>query len=119
MKFDTLSDDQLPEWLKHYPKEYSYLIEQNLVMFRPWYLLNEQLTTLRNSGLKDRFPSHNLFAFAARLDNDDIACWGEGSLGKVIVVHDFSEEQFANRREFENFWDWFRAAIEEMIDFEK
>jgi hypothetical protein len=65
--------------------------------------------------LRDRYQNKGIFSFAARFDNDDIACWEEGLPSKVIVVHDFATEGYTNRREFANFWDWFRSAIEDMI----
>jgi hypothetical protein len=110
---------EIPSWLHRYPPGYLRIVNQNIVKFSPWYLLDSKLASLRNEGLQTRYPNRHLFAFAARSDNDDIACWESGKPDRVIIVHDFASEGFANRREFASFWDWFRAAIEEMIAFEK
>lgn len=115
---EILSPKEIPEWLQQYPPEYLRLIDQNIVKFSPWYFLDSKLARLRYDGLQKRYPNRHLFAFAARLDNDDIACWESGKPGQVLIIHDFASEGFANRKEFASFWDWFRAAIEEMITFE-
>lgn len=114
---EILDPKGIPDWLS-YPREYLRLIEQNIVEFLPWHLLNSKLAQLRYEGLKSRYPNRHLFAFAARRDNDDIACWESGKPGRVLIIHDFASEKFADRKEFASFWDWFRSAIEEMIAFE-
>jgi hypothetical protein len=91
------------------------LIELGIVKFAPWYVLDSKLAQLRYEGLQRRYPGRRLFAFAARLDNDDIACWEDSRPGHVLVIHDFASEGFAEKKEFLSFWDWFRAAIDEMI----
>jgi hypothetical protein len=116
MIMQIVNPAKLPDWLE-YPPEYIWLVEHDVVKWPPWYLLNEQLAQLRWDGLQNRFPSRRLFPFAARLDNDDIACWENGKSGKVIVIHDFASEPFADRREYACFWDWFRVAIADMIEY--
>jgi len=115
---DILDPRQLPEWLD-YPDEYLRLVKQNIVQFSPWYLLDAKLAKLRYEGLKSRYPERQLFAFAARRDNDDIACWEAKRPGRVLIIHDFASSMFADRREFNSLWDWFRSAIDEMIAFEE
>jgi hypothetical protein len=117
-KMKTLDSGELPPWLTKYPPEYLSLIEKNLLIFSPWYLLDETLVKIRNEGLKQRFPQQELFAFAARQDNDDIACWRSDNPKKVFILHDFSSESNASRAEFSSFWEWFRSAINDMIEFE-
>jgi hypothetical protein len=68
--------------------------------------------------LKERYPERDLFAFAARLDNGDIACWEQGVTSQVLVMHDFASEGYTNRRVFDSFWNWFRNATEDMIQHE-
>ena len=80
---EILSSKEIPEWLQQYPTEYQRLINHNIVKFAPWYFLDAKLTRLRNNGLQEKYPNRRLFAFAARLDNDDIACWESGKLGRV------------------------------------
>jgi hypothetical protein len=112
---DILKPNELPSWLHHYPPEYLCLVRQNIVQFRPWYLLDARLTKLRNEGLTKRYSDRQLFAFAARFDNDDIACWENKKLGQIVVIHDFASTEFAGKKDFSSFWNWFRAAIEEMM----
>jgi hypothetical protein len=114
---DPLPEIDLPNWLT-YPPEYRHLIDIDLVSFDPWYLLNSKLSRWRQKGLAERFPGRQLFAFAARLDNDDIACWEQGLGAGVIILHDFGSGGNANPRTFATFWDWFRQAIEDMIEKE-
>lgn len=111
---EILKPNEIPSWLE-YPPEYLRLLEQNIVTFAPWYILETKLARLRFAGLQERYPNRRLFAFAARLDNDDIACWEDGKPGQVLVIHDFAPNGFADANQFPSFWDWFRAAIEDMI----
>jgi hypothetical protein len=114
---EIMRGNDLPEWVI-YPPEYLRLIDYGLVKFAPWYLLDRRLAGLRYDGLKRRYPDKKLFPFAARLDCDDIACWEQGSMSHVIVMHDFTSEGYENRRASCLFWDWFRSAIEDMINHE-
>lgn len=114
---EILNSKEAPNWL-NYPPEYLRLVEQNIIKFAPWYLLDSKLALLRYEGLQKRYPNRKLFAFAARRDNDDIACWEHEKPGQVLIVHDFASEKFIDRKEFASFWQWFRAAMEEMIAFE-
>lgn len=34
------------------------------------------------------------------------------------MVHDFAAEGWERRKRFSSFWDWFRAAVEDMVLFE-
>jgi hypothetical protein len=114
---EIVPENELPTWLK-YPPEYLRLVNDGLVKFSPWYLLNSKLARLRYDGLQKRYPDRHLFPFAARLDNDDVACWEENCSPQVLVMHDFAAEGYSNRRVAGSFWDWFRAAIEDMIQHE-
>ncbi len=70
---EIVPESELPAWLK-YPPEYLWLLTEDLVKFTPWYLLDAKLARLPHDGVRKRYPDQRLFAFAARLDNDDIAC---------------------------------------------
>ena len=97
-----------------YPAEYAKIVKLNLLDFEKWYLMsNEQIDT-RIKGLKSRYPSRDLIPFARRDDNDDIACFEVGKSDRVQIIHDFAGQGFEQRKEYECFWDWFRAAIDEM-----
>ena len=66
-------------------------------------------------GLAERYPSRELFPFAYRQDNDDVACWANGAGEKVFVIHDFASAGSEGEAEFDDVWAWFRSAIEETI----
>ena len=49
---------------------------------------------------------------------DDIAAIVPEHPDRVIVIHDFADEGSEVVAEFPSFWEWFRAAIEDMVLFE-
>ncbi len=109
-----LSKEELPAWFV-YPKEYKVLIEQNLLDFAPWIILPKDSARIRLEGVKKRYPNRCLFPFARREDNDDLACF-EKNRG-VAIIHDFASEGFEGGKESMEFWDWFRMAVEDMIEY--
>lgn len=98
-----------------YPTEFIKINDLNLVDFDVWYLMNNEQVDIRINGLKARYPSRKLIPFARRDDCDDIACFEVGKGNCVQIIHDFADEGFEQRKEYECFWDWFRDAIDEMI----
>lgn len=101
-----------------YPDSYRRVISLNLCNYDYWYLMDPERIMIRLDGLKKRFPHRKLIPFARRDDNDDIACFEVGYGERVFIVHDFCEEGYERREEYETFWAWFRHAIEEMINGE-
>ena len=99
------------------PSGYNRLLEQGIVRFEPWELLVGTALVERLEGLKRRYPERELLPYARRTDCDDVACV-EGGGTKVVIVHDFSSSGFERRGVFPDFWSWFRAAIDEMIEFD-
>lgn len=102
-----------------YPKSILKIVELNLVDFDLWYLIQPEQATIRIKGLKDRYPNRKLIPFARRDDSDDIACFEVGKMDKVQIIHDFSGEGYEQRKEYACFWNWFRDAVNEMIDKEE
>lgn len=100
-----------------YPTGLDRAIEQGLTDLAPWHIMDREAALLRMRGMRDRYSSKYI-PFARRKDNDDVACIDPARDGRVVIVHDFASEGFELRREFPSFWDWFRAAIDDMIDFE-
>lgn len=115
--FELLEDSDKPEWFT-YPRPFLRLVETGLIEFRPWRILEGPLAFSRMKGLKQRFPNRDLVPFAVRTDCDDVACWERDSSQRVTVVHDFAGPGWEQEGEFESFWGWFRAAIEDFIEFE-
>lgn len=100
-----------------YPDELERVLKQGLVDLTPWRMMDREAAKQRLRGLRGRY-SVKYVPFAWRQDNDDIACLDPAQPGHVVVVHDFASEGYERRRAFDSFWDWFRAAIEDMIIFE-
>lgn len=101
-----------------YPEEYIKIIDLNLVDMSVWYLMEKEQVEVRINGLRNRYPKRKLVPFAKRDDRDDIACFEVGKGNKVQIIHDFASDGYEQRIEYESFWDWFRDAIEEMIQKE-
>jgi len=57
----------------------------------------------------------NVRPFARRQDCDDIACVVEGQ--QVVIIHDFASQGWEKRKQFVDFTAWFRAAVEDFIEF--
>jgi len=100
-----------------YPKEYQKLIALGLVNFEFWHLLRADEVHPRMQALHERYPQRQLIPFARRKDNDDLACFEVGKADRVQIIHDFSSPGFEQRGAYRSFWDWYRAANEEMIAY--
>ena len=112
-----LSKDEMPDWF-NYPEEFLRIIEQGLLDFDPWIILQEARLRTRFTGLKERYPSRELVPFARREDNDDVACWDKQRPGLVVIIHDFSSPGSESKEEFSCFWEWFRSAVEATIAYD-
>ena len=108
-----------PKWVGPQP-ELNRVMELELTNVEPWFFYSEQKDfDTRVQGLKTRFPNLELIPFARREDCDDIVCW-EKSHGpqKVFLIHDFSSWGWDKRKQYEDFWEWYRSAINDMIAHE-
>jgi hypothetical protein len=93
------------------------IVSQNLVDLTPWHVMPRDLAVKRLRGLRQRY-SRKYVPFARRQDNDDLACIDPARPDEVVIVHDFASEGTELRQRFDSFWDWFRAAVEQMVFFE-
>jgi hypothetical protein len=101
-----------------YPRQFLHILELGLVNLEPWYIVEGDELRRIVSGLRERYPDRGLVPFARRQDNDDVACW-EGEQGEaVFTVHDFASPGWEQRARFDDFWAWFRRAVEDMIEFD-
>ena len=107
----------MPRWF-HYPEPFLRLVETGITEFRPWRLLEGAFAAGRMLGLRERFPERELVPFALRRDCDDVACWERGNPEGVVIIHDFAKPGWEDVAVFGSFWEWFRSAIEDFIDFE-
>lgn len=114
---DLLSAKELPLGFS-YPQQFMHIIELGLIDLSPWYLLEGKSLRDTIEGLSQRYPERNLIPFARRQDNDDIACWQASSKNEVFIVHDFASPGWELHSQFTGFYDWFRFAIEDLIEFD-
>jgi hypothetical protein len=98
------------------PEEINRLASQGLTNLTPWHIMSRDLAQKRMKGLRARYRTKYV-PFAKRQDNDDLACIDPNIAGRVVIVHDFSSEGSEHHAIYDNFWSWFRAAVEDMISF--
>lgn len=118
---DYIDSKLLPDWFV-LPQKYVELLMGDFHSgdfdFGPsWQLLYGPYINRRYLGLKERFPSLNLYPFARRIDDDDIVCFNFSehfTPPKIIVIHDFCALEWAIRGFFENFDAWLESAKNEM-----
>jgi hypothetical protein len=114
---DLLPVEDLPPgfW---YPPPFVRVVELGLTNLEPWQVLDGAALRVRKDGLAQRFPARQLIPFAARQDNDDVACWDlvRGS-DQVFVIHDFASPGWEGRDVYPDFYAWLRQAVEDLIDF--
>lgn len=112
-----VAEKKRPEWLS-YPQEFVRIIRQSLVDLTPWHVLTAEKALALHKGLATRYPERELFPFAYRQDNDDVACWSRSSGEKVLIIHDFADKGWEDEGACDDIWAWFRLAVEETIDWE-
>ena len=78
-----------PSWLE-YPQSFRRIVEQSLIHLVPWHILECRQAPVLFRGLAERYPSRELFPFAYRQDNDDLACWAKDMDEMVFIIHDFA-----------------------------
>jgi len=103
-----------PGWLE-YPHSFCRIVEQSLTDITPWHIFDSLKAQVRFQRISERYPSREMFPFAYRQDNDDLACWIRGKGEKVFIIHDFASVGWEGEGEFEDVWTWFRSAVEESI----
>ena len=100
-----------------YPTPLLRVVGQGLTNLEPWHIMGRELAAARLAGLRARYKPKYV-PFARRQDNDDLACFDPSRPASVVVVHDFAEAGYEQRRVYADFWGWFRGAVEDMIEFE-
>jgi hypothetical protein len=96
-----------------------HVVELGLTDLEPWSVLQGEELFRRMEGLKSRYPQRLLVPFARRVDRDDVACFDvDAAPGRISVIEDFGEPGFEQFETYDQFADWFRAAIDDLIEFE-
>jgi hypothetical protein len=101
-----------------YPQEFLSIVERQLIDLNPWSILVGEHLLDKFHGIKKRYPNNDVVPFARRWDNDDVACFNLADNKNIIIIHDYGDSNWTNRPVFDSFWDWFRKAIEDLIEFE-
>ena len=96
-----------------WPEAYRRTLARGLVQLQPWSFLDSDELALAWRGLRERYPSREVVPFARRLDGDDVACFLPG--GEVLVIHDFASPGYEAPAGATSYWEWFRAAVEDVI----
>lgn len=52
-----------------------------------------------------------------KTDCDLFACWERDKGNKVVLIDPFIGEGFEDFGSYDDYWQWFRAAIDEMIEY--
>ena len=103
----------------NYPESYEKILDLGLYDFDIWFIMDcEQATDIYN-GMKKRYPNRNLIPFAKRVDSDDTACFELEKGTRIQIIHDFADAGYEQRGEFNDFWEWFNNAINEMIEYNR
>ncbi|MDX1994450.1 MAG: hypothetical protein SF029_18855 [bacterium] len=119
-----LQKNQLPVEVQkmHFdlPNAYYKVFDLGLTNLTPWRFLEAEECQDLFSVLRQLYSGNVLLPFARRMDNDDVACLvvqsQEYTTSSVLIVHLFASSGDEVDHIHETFWDWFRAAVDEMID---
>jgi hypothetical protein len=106
----------LPDF--EYPQSYLKIVKLGMVNLEHWFLLSDDLVKKRFGCCQARYKNRRVVPFAEKSDSDDIACFEIGYGERVFIVHDYADEGWERRQEFETFWDWFASAIKKLIEAE-
>jgi hypothetical protein len=103
------------------PQSYYETKDLELVNLHPWHLLSDQEFDYLIQGVNKRYPQRDVIPFARRADNDDVAVFVVSGQhlkpGQIVVIHDFATAGSEVVAKLESFWEWFRYAVDEMIEW--
>jgi hypothetical protein len=103
------------------PKGYQVVKDFNLINLKPWHFVTDTEFDGLFEVVNKHYPIREVIPFARRDDNDDVACFvshdPEQEAGQVIIIHDFASLGYEVVARMKTFWDWFRYAVNEMIEF--
>jgi hypothetical protein len=114
---NLLSEQELPQGFR-YSYQFLRLVELGIVNLEPWYMLDGDRLRKRYQGLQERYSPRQLVPFAARGDNDDLACW-DGAEERVHLVHDYASRGWEERKTYGDVYGWLRDAIEDLILYDR
>jgi hypothetical protein len=114
-----LPPGEVPTWLS-YPAFFRRVLESHLTDFHPWQILDHENVLALRGTLSVFYPEEGLVPFARKLDCDDVACFDRKNPHGVTVFNMEFRGDSGRRfsRNYSSFSDWFRAAINDFVDFE-
>jgi len=110
----------------NFPVEYNWLVERGIVGFapftqlQPWYFTPKDQSFWVTSRWQNNACRDDLFVFARRQDNDELACLAfnkEGNLSRILVIQGWVGDGFEILKEFPSFWEWFKYVIDDIADW--
>ena len=104
------------------PSGYQWLIEHNLVGFEPFTQLQpwHYISCEQRFWATERWPDVSkgeLFVFARRQDNDDLACISfdcNKMPNGVVEIQGWTESGFDIIQEFPDFWLWMEQVVRDI-----
>ena len=105
-----------------YPIGYNWLAEKKLIGFskfsrlHPWYYLPKE----KCFWATEKWPNvsaENLFVFAKRQDNDDLACFKvlkDGEVAGLYLIHGWTPNGFEMVQYFTSFWAWLHLVLQDV-----
>jgi hypothetical protein len=113
-----LPESEKPEWLK-YPPVFCRVLESGLIDFHPWHILNlENVRRLREVMIKSFYPDEALIPLARKMDCDYVACFDKSNIDGISIFDLEFRGKGGRRRTFPSFYEWFRSAMNDFLEFE-
>jgi hypothetical protein len=121
----VLRDEVLPDAIKaagfRIPAAYYEMREMGITRLDPWFFLDLSGVSHNYDNLRKRYPTRLLVPFARSGVDDYVACFvatsDNSGQGQVLVLKDTRPAGAEVEAVFEDFLDWLRAALGEMLEF--
>ncbi len=103
-----------------WPEAYRRLFELDLTNLPPWRFLEGEELVQNYKTVNAQHPGRHVVPFARRKDNNDVACFTVlvGILEQRVLLIQ-ATGQAGLEMEFPSLWEWFRLAVEDMIEWEQ
>lgn len=106
-----------------FPIGYLRVFELGLTNLEPWYFLDDKEYQLIEKGINTRYLERYVIPFARRKDCDDVACFlvkpQSHNQENVLLIHNYASPGNEIDKVCTNFWNWFKLAVDEMIEWTK
>jgi hypothetical protein len=116
-----LRDGVLPEEVKaagfRVPEAYYEVREMGITRLDPWFFLDLAFVSYNYDRFRERYPSRLYVPFARSGIDDYVACFAVEQRGQVVVIKDTRPEGAEVEAVFDNFTEWLKAALDEMLEF--